>query len=100
MLATSSLIKTDAIGDNVLHYAARFANKKIIESLLAISKEGVNDKNTLGETPYQVALHWQKGEVANLFINKKETIAKPEDTPKKESPVVVEKKEEVSTEKK
>lgn len=100
MLATSSLIKTDAIGDNVLHYAARFANKKIIESLLAISKEGVNDKNTLGETPYQVALHWQKGEVANLFINKKETIAKPEDTPKNETPVVVEKKEEVSTEKK
>ena len=70
MLATSSLIKTDAIGDNILHYAARFANKKTIESLLAISSEGVNDKNTLGETPYQVALHWQKGEVANLFIKK------------------------------
>ena len=87
MLATSSLIKTDAIGDNILHYAARFANKKTIESLLAISTEGVNDKNTLGESPYQVALHWQKSEVANLF-------AKKEVPNKKESPVVVEQKEE------
>ena len=85
MLATSSLIKTDAIGDNILHYAARFANRKTIESLLAISNEGVNDKNTLGETPYQVALHWQKGEVANLFLKK--------DMPsKKVQPVVSEKK--------
>ncbi|MGP1520338.1 MAG: ankyrin repeat domain-containing protein [Treponema sp.] len=100
MLATSSLIKTDAIGDNILHYAARFANKRTIETLLSISKEGMNDKNTLGETPYQVALHWQKGDVANLFINKKETFTKTENTTKKEIPVVVEKKEEVSTERK
>lgn len=70
MLATSSIVKTDAIGDNILHYAARFANKKIIESLLAISKEGIQDKNTLGETPYQVALHWQKKDVASLFEKK------------------------------
>ena len=76
MLATSSLIKTDAIGDNILHYAARFANRKTIESLLAISSEGMNDKNTLGETPYQVALHWQKGEVANLFIKKEKAPVK------------------------
>ncbi|MGP1438290.1 MAG: ankyrin repeat domain-containing protein [Treponema sp.] len=76
MLATSSLIKTDAIGDNILHYAARFANKKTIENLLAISSEGVNEKNTLGETPYQVALHWQKGEVANLFMKKEASILK------------------------
>lgn len=76
MLATSSLIKTDAIGDNILHYAARFANRKTIESLLAISSEGMNDKNTLGETPYQVALHWQKGEVANLFIKREKAPVK------------------------
>ena len=67
MLAKSSVIKTDAIGDNILHYAARFANKKTIELLLGISKEGITDKNTLGESPYQVALHWQKGDVASLF---------------------------------
>ena len=96
MLATSSLIKTDAIGDNILHYAARFASKKTIESLLAISSEGVNDKNTLGETPYQVALHWQKGEVANLFVKK--NAPTPEKTPDTEKKSTVEKK--TSTEEK
>lgn len=70
LLAKSCLIKSDAIGDNLLHYAARFANKKIIETLLSVSTDGLDERNTLGETPYDVALHWQKGEIASLFEKK------------------------------
>lgn len=76
LLAKSCLIKSDAIGDNLLHYAARFANKKIIETLLSISSNGLDERNTLGETPYDVALHWQKGDIASLF-EKKSTNNKP-----------------------
>ena len=77
MLAKASVVKTDAVGDNVLHYAARFANKKTIETLLSFTKEGIDEKNTLGESPYEVALHWQKKNVANLFAptTQKETPA-------------------------
>lgn len=67
LLAKSSLIRNDAIGDNLLHYAARFANKKTIETLLSISSSGLHERNTLGETPHDVALHWQKKEIASLF---------------------------------
>ena len=67
MLARNSLVKTDAIGDNILHYAARFAERRIIEVLLSITTNGIDEKNTLGETPYQVALHWQEKDVASLF---------------------------------
>ncbi len=67
LLAKSSLIRNDAIGDNLLHYAARFANKKTIETLLSISSSGLRERNTLGETPHDVALHWQKKEIASLF---------------------------------
>ena len=56
----------------------------------------MNDKNTLGETPYQVALHWQKGEVANLFVKK--NAPTPEKTPDTEKKSTVEKK--TNTEKK
>ncbi len=77
MLAKYSIVKTDAIGDNILHYAARFAEKETIELLLSITKEGIAEKNTLGETPYQVALHWQKKELASLFSEKKSEIDKP-----------------------
>ena len=87
MLARSSIIKTDAIGDNILHYAARFANKKTIETLLAISQEGIAEKNTLGETPYQVAMHWQKDDVASLFT-------KTRDKPKTENRARIETKTE------
>jgi len=82
LLAKSCLIKTDAIGDNLLHYAARFANKKIIETLLSFSKDGLNERNTLGETPHDVALRWQKGEIAALFektTDKKELANKESD---------------------
>ena len=67
----------------MLHYAARFANKKTIETLLAFTKEGIDDKNTLGESPYEVALHWQKKDVASLFesgsAQKKETATEKEE---------------------
>ena len=94
MLAKANVIKKDAIGDNVLHYAARFANKKTIKALLALTKEGIDEKNTLGESPYQVALHWQKKDVADLFeptVKKEEPATQKDKTAQKEKPIEVQK---------
>jgi len=87
LLARSSLVKTDAIGDNLLHYAARFANKQIIEKLLSISRDGLEEQNTLGETPYDVAVHWQKRDIVSLFATSQVQEMQPtfEDKPKDEA---------------
>lgn len=67
MLAEFSEGKSDTLGDNVLHYAARFADAETLRKLLTLTRTDLNTKNTSGETPYKVALRWSKTEAAALL---------------------------------
>ncbi|MCM1322524.1 MAG: ankyrin repeat domain-containing protein [Bacteroides sp.] len=58
--------KTDMAGDTILHYAARISDEEIIKKLLAM---GLNRavRNISGETPYDIAVRWQKTATAELL---------------------------------
>jgi ankyrin repeat protein len=58
--------RTDIRGDGLLHYAAQVADRDTIQRLLALGLDKTQ-RNTAGETPYDVALRWQKAEVARLL---------------------------------
>ncbi|MDR3284285.1 MAG: ankyrin repeat domain-containing protein [Treponema sp.] len=58
--------RTDIRGDGVLHYAAQIADSETIRKLLSMGLDK-SVKNISGETPYDVAVRWQKGDVARLL---------------------------------
>ena len=65
--AEFSLKQTDTLGDGMLHYAAKFADVQTLKDLLALPGIKLDVKNTAGETPYQVALRWNRSEIAELL---------------------------------
>ncbi|MGI5071240.1 ankyrin repeat domain-containing protein [Treponema pectinovorum] len=58
--------KSDTNGDSILHYAARLAYETQIQHLLSLGLER-NVKNLSGETPYQMALRWNRPKIAELL---------------------------------
>ena len=56
----------DHAGEAILHYAARLANVDTVKNLLAI---GLNkeERSIAGERPYDVAVRWNRPEVAELL---------------------------------
>ena len=65
--AEFSLKQTDTLGDGIVHYAAKFADIQTVKDLIAITGIDIYAKNTAGETPYQVALRWNRPEIAELL---------------------------------
>ncbi|MCR4822851.1 MAG: ankyrin repeat domain-containing protein [Treponema sp.] len=58
--------KSDRQGDTVLHYAARIADKSVIEHLLTL-KMDKNARNISGETASQMAERWGRKDIAELL---------------------------------
>ncbi|PIE98156.1 MAG: hypothetical protein CR988_04285 [Treponema sp.] len=75
--------KVDPMGDGIMHYAARTADEETITRLINLGNK-INQKNTTGETPQDVAKRWGRDSVAALlyFDGKAapapETISAPE----------------------
>ena len=65
--AEFSLKQTDTLGEGMLHYAAKFADVQTLKDLLALPGIKLDVKNTAGETPYQIALRWNRNEIAELL---------------------------------
>ena len=59
--------KTDASGNGLLHYAARYASEEIVRTVLAESKTDINRKNLAGETPAAAAVRWQRPQIAAML---------------------------------
>lgn len=58
--------KTDTKGDSILHYASRIANVQQVKHLLESGLER-NVTNLSGETPYAMALRWNRKDIAELL---------------------------------
>ena len=56
----------DHAGEGILHYAARIANVETVKNLLAtgLNKE---ERSNAGERAYEVALRWDRREIADLL---------------------------------
>ncbi len=67
MAAEFAVGRTDVMGDGLLHYAAKFARPQIVKDLLALPGIYISAKNTAGETPYEVAMRWQRSDVAEIL---------------------------------
>lgn len=59
--------KTDTIGDGILHYAARIADEEAVKRLVALPRIDRTARNVAGETAYDVAMRWQRPEIAALL---------------------------------
>lgn len=60
--------KSDAMGDTILHYAARFATAEIVQQLLN-DAHNRDAKNLEGQTPLDMAKRWGKKEIVNLLAS-------------------------------
>lgn len=58
--------KSDRQGDGILHYAARTADREIVEHLVTL-KLDKNARNISGETPSQMAARWGRADIAELL---------------------------------
>lgn len=58
--------KTDRQGDGILHYAARSADRGIVEHLLSLRLDKTA-RNITGETPSQMAARWGRADIAELL---------------------------------
>ncbi|MBR4599540.1 MAG: ankyrin repeat domain-containing protein, partial [Treponema sp.] len=58
--------KSDRQGDGILHYAARYADREIVEHLVSL-KLDKTAKNITGETPAQMASRWGRNDIAELL---------------------------------
>ena len=65
-IAKYNSTKADRQGDGILHYAARFAGRDIVEHLLAL-KLDKSARNISGETPAQMAARWGRSDIAELL---------------------------------
>lgn len=59
--------KTDSAGESILHYAAKVADEKTLQGLLAMNRFGKFLRNVAGETPYDVAVRWSRPKIAALL---------------------------------
>ncbi len=60
---------SDTQGNTILHYAARLSDAETVRRLLSFGLN-VGVKNISGETPYAVAMRWQKPDNAALLQSK------------------------------
>ncbi len=58
--------KTDIAGEGILHYAARYADEATMNRLLAMGLDRTS-RNISGETPYDVAVRWQRPQISALL---------------------------------
>lgn len=58
---------TDTIGDGLLHYAARMGNEETVILLLTLPRIDRTGRNIAGETAYDIAIRWQRPEIAKLL---------------------------------
>ena len=58
--------KTDISGEGILHYAARICDAETIKRLLSMGLDK-SQKSITGETPYDIAVRWQRMDVAALL---------------------------------
>ncbi len=66
-LAEFAADRSDAIGDGLLHYAARMGNAETVKRLLTLPRIDRNAKNVAGETARDVAVRWQRNDIADLL---------------------------------
>ncbi|HZK20432.1 MAG TPA: ankyrin repeat domain-containing protein [Treponemataceae bacterium] len=57
---------TDMTGEGILHYAARDADVETVKQLLSMGIDRTQ-VNISGETPYDIAVRWQRAEIAVLL---------------------------------
>lgn len=91
--------KSDAMGDTILHYAARLSTAEIVQQLLN-DGHNRNAKNLEEQTPLDMAKRWEKAEIVNLLS--KTTVepapsATPESTPDSKSATEITSSEEKTT---
>ena len=67
LVAEFAVGRSDAMGDGLLHYAAKFASVQTIRELLTLPGVSIDAKNTAGETPYDIAVRWQREDVAEAL---------------------------------
>lgn len=61
--------KTDVQGNTILHYAAKTSSAQIIKTLLSYGIDK-NVTNVSGDTPYNLAVRWKRGdEIINMLGN-------------------------------
>ena len=65
-IAKYNSTKTDRQGDGILHYAARIADREIVEHLVSL-KLDKSAKNFSGETPAEMAERWGRADIAELL---------------------------------
>jgi ankyrin repeat protein len=58
--------KRDMSGESILHYAAKTADVETVKRLISMSLDK-NLKNISGETAYDVAIRWQRKDIAELL---------------------------------
>jgi ankyrin repeat protein len=58
--------RTDQRGDGLLHYAAQIADPEDVQTLLALGLDK-SRRYSSGETPRDIALRWQKPDVARAL---------------------------------
>lgn len=58
--------KTDISGEGILHYAARISDPETVKKLVSMGLDK-SQKTISGETPYDIAVRWQRPEIATLL---------------------------------
>lgn len=64
--------KSDAAGNGIFHYAARYASAETMRMLLSETRDGLDEKNLAGETPAETAIRWQRTEIAEMLQAKRQ----------------------------
>ncbi len=67
LLAEYASDRTDTIGDGLLHYAARLGSAETVTRLLSLPRMDRSARNVAGETAYDIAVRWQRPEIAALL---------------------------------
>ncbi len=67
VIAEFAADKTDTIGDSILHYAARLADIDTVKRVLTLPRVERTARNVAGETAYDIAVRWQRPEIADIL---------------------------------
>jgi len=67
VIAEFAADKTDTIGDSILHYAARIADIDTVKRLLTLPRIDRSARNVAGETARDIAVRWQRPEIAEVL---------------------------------
>ena len=65
-LVKQAKTKTDISGEGILHYAARLSDAETVRRLLSMGLSK-NQKSLAGERPYDIAIRWQRPDIAALL---------------------------------